>query len=173
MNQRLPARVSSPFKVNRMKLCAMLTLLASIVATTSPVAQASEEIIIKALVDGPSDLIITTNGFQWRNGANAKVGRHEGQNQPTYINDHAWYPKWEKDQEERGVDSSDTFIFPVKALNLDFELLAVGDHPDAQTIEPRTAPTVTYGQNSIIISIPDPEASSRWYVFALVGRTAE
>jgi len=128
-----------------------------------------EEVIIKVLVDGPSELIVTTNGFQWKNGMNAKPGRHESRNEPTYINETAWYPDWGANDNERGVGTSDVCPWPIKSSQFDFELLAIGDTPDATTVEPRTSPTTSYGADgSMIVSIPDPEPGSKWYVFVVI-----
>lgn len=128
-----------------------------------------EEVIVKALVDGPSEFIVTTNGFQWKNGMNAKPGKHEGRNEPTYIHATSWYPVWGAGSGERGTDTSDVFPWPVKSSRFDFELLAIGDTPNATTVEPRTSPTISYGvDGSMIISIPDPESGSKWYIFAVI-----
>jgi hypothetical protein len=131
-------------------------------------AKAQDEIIIKARVDGPSELIVSTNGFQWKNGVHAKPGRHEGRNEPTYINEIAWIPLWKHQDKDRGIDTSDMLEWPLTSLEMDFELLAIGQTPDASSVEPRTAPTMSYGAGTLIINIPDPEPGSRWYVFALV-----
>jgi hypothetical protein len=150
----------------------MKNLVALIVGIALPVF-AEEEIIIKAYVDGPSELVVTTNGFQWRNGMHAKPGRLAGRNEATYINDAAWYPQWTKQAEDRGADTSDVFPWAISTLDLDFELLAIGDTPEATTIEPRTAPTTSFAKGCLIINIPDPEPAARWYIFGLVNRAGE
>ncbi|MFH0878678.1 MAG: hypothetical protein V2A34_03100 [Lentisphaerota bacterium] len=132
---------------------------------------AQEEIIVKAYVDGPSELVITTNGFQWKNGMNAKPGRLDGRTEDTYINGKVWTPQWTKQTEDRGADTSQVFPWKIESPDLDFELLAIGDSPDVTTIEPRTAPTISYTQGAMIINIPDPEPAAKWYVFALIHRS--
>lgn len=148
-------------------------VLSAVAAMQMAAGWARAEIIVRALVDGPSELIVTTNGFHWKNGMNAKPGRHEGRNEPTYINDKAWYPKWAKANEERGTDKSETYSFPLATLEMEFELLAVGDTKDVTTIEPRTQPTMSHGEGKLVISIPDPEPGSKWYVFSLTGVVPE
>lgn len=146
--------------------------LASLLVTAVVAAEAPREVIVKARVDAASELVVTTNGFRWKNGMYAKPGRHDGRNEPTYINDVPWLPKWTKPAEERGVDTSDEFPFHFENLDLDFELLAVGDSANATNVEVRSAPTISQGANSLIINIPDPEWGSKWYIFALTQRTA-
>lgn len=146
--------------------------LASFVVTAVVAAEAPREVIVKARVDAASELVVTTNGFRWKNGMYAKPGRHDGRNEPTYINDVPWMPKWTKPAEERGVDTSDEFPFRWDHLDLDFELLAVGDSANATNVEVRSAPTISQGAHSLNINIPDPEWGSKWYVFALTPRSA-
>lgn len=148
-----------------------LASLASFVVTAVVAAEAPREVIVKARVDAASELVVTTNGFRWKNGMYAKPGRHDGRNEPTFINDVPWMPKWTKPAEERGVDTSDEFPFRFDSLDLDFELLAVGDSANATNVEVRSAPTFSQGANSLNINIPDPEWGSKWYIFALTQRT--
>jgi hypothetical protein len=149
-------------------LCTMLALFIS----TTLFAQVSEEVlVVKARVDGPSDLILTTNGIYWVNGANAKPGRHEGRNDPTYINETPWIPQWGEQEKDRGVDRSTEYPFQIETLDLAVELLAVGQTPEATTVEPRTPIAVTPGADSLIISIPDPESGSRWYILSFSRTT--
>lgn len=135
-------------------------------------AQAPTEIIIKALIDGSTELHVTTNGLQWKTGDWAKPGRHGKRNEPTHVNEQQWYPKWGKPNEEYGADASDVFPLAIPHLNLDFELLAIGSSASATNMEVRSAPTTSYGANSYIVNIPDPELGSRWYIFALTPRPA-
>src|SRR5882724_2462196 len=76
----------------------------------------TNQVTILAYVDGPSDLHVTRQGMYWFNGINAKPGRHEGHNDPTYVNGTPWFPKWGKPQEDRGVDKS--AIYPIKLESL-------------------------------------------------------
>lgn len=143
--------------------------LLALLLGAGPMVRAEEDItIIAALVDGPSQFIVTTNGFHWKNGINAKPGRHEGQNEPTYINATPWIPKW-NNPDERGPGESDEYPWQGKPARMTFELLAVGDSPEVDSIEPRTPPTVSRTDGTLVINIPDPESGSKWYVFALVG----
>lgn len=135
-------------------------------------SQEAREIIIKALIDGSTELHVTTNGLQWKTGDWAKPGRHGKKNEPTHVNQQRWFPKWTKPDEEYGADISDVFPFPVPTLNLDFELLAIGSSAFATNMEVRSAPTTSFGADSFIINFPDPELGSRWYIFALIPRPA-
>ena len=158
-----------------MKLLRSVLIAAALVTAAIALAQqpqAPKEVIIKALVDGTSELVVTTNGLHWKTGIWAKPGRHGGKSEPTYVNDEKWFPKWQKPREEYGEDTSDEFPIHFESVNLDFELLAIGTSPNATNIEVRSAPTTSYGANSFNVNIPDPELGSRWYVFALTERPA-
>ncbi len=154
-------------------LASLLVLVAGAGVRIALAGESPREVIVKARIDGASELIITTNGLRWKNGMYAKPGRHEGRQDPTYVNGTPWMPKWEKPGEERGVDTSDLFPLKFATLDLDFELLAVGDSASATNIEVRSSPTLSTGSGSFIVNIPDPEWGSKWYVFALTERTPE
>ena len=67
------------------------------------------ELTIEAFVDGPSSLRFTRSGFYWSNGRNAKPGRHDALNEPTYVNGKAWMPRWSKGHTDRGEDTTEPF----------------------------------------------------------------
>jgi hypothetical protein len=129
------------------------------------------EIQIIALIDGITELHVTKTGLFWVNGMYAKPGMHEPGNFPTYINGQPWIPRWHKPGTRRGVDTCDPFALPVPSLDLDLELIAVGEKPDAKGIEPRSPITVSRNGDELIVTIPEPEWGSRWYNFALVPLT--
>src|ERR1039457_5559764 len=101
------------------------------VSQASPLPTATNQITILAFIDGPSDLYVTKQGMYWFNGINAKPGRLDGRNEPTYVNGTAWFPKWGKQQQDRGIDKSDIYSIKLESLELDFTLLAVGTNTDA------------------------------------------
>ena len=55
---------------------------------------AGAPIIVEALIDGPSELRVTTRGLYWINHRNAKPGLHEKHNDPTYVDGREWKPVW-------------------------------------------------------------------------------
>ena len=131
------------------------------------VAPRPGEIVIQAYVDGITELHVSREGLRWVNGAFAKPGLHDG-NWPTFVNGQQWYPEWQKPNQARGVDRSKLFPLAVPSLNLELELIAVGKERDARGIEPRSPMTVNYGDDELVVIIPDPEFGPRWYTFALV-----
>src|SRR5437868_10166 len=96
------------------------------IAVLGHAQQAPLEVTIEAYVDGPSSLRFTQSGFSWRNGPNSKPGRHNGKNEPTYVNGKAWMPKWNKNGQDSGEDFTETFPWRIPNVDLTWEVVAVG-----------------------------------------------
>jgi hypothetical protein len=128
-----------------------------------------KEIIVEALIDGDSELWVTSKGIYWKNVGKetAKPGRHDGKNEPTYVNGKRWMPEWGKPQEERGFDESKSFSMPIGKVNLRFELQAVGTEKGREGIDTRDAVTMSSSGDALVIRIPDHQMDSRWYRFRL------
>ncbi len=137
-------------------------------AAAEPPATDAPRTTIEALIDGPSELRVTQTGIYWINTRNAKPGRHERRDEPTYVNDKPWKPAWKNPGEERGADTSDPYPLKLDPAHLQFELLAVGDTHGATGIQKRSAITVKKAGADLSILIPDPERGSKWYRFALI-----
>lgn len=73
----------------------LLFLLAVNLAFASP-----NELHVKAFVDGKSVLCIKGDNIWWVNYWNDPPGKWQGKNEPTYINDVAWQPKWHGEKKE-------------------------------------------------------------------------
>lgn len=86
-----------------------------------------KEITVEALVDGPSVLHFSPTGIYWTNGGNAKPGRHEAHNYPTYVNGKAWTPKWGKDGDDRGVDQSEAYPMQIGSTEYEMEVVSISD----------------------------------------------
>jgi hypothetical protein len=71
---------------------------------------------VRARIDGPSQLILSPEGIRWYHWDwTAVPGRHEGRNDPTYLNDVAWYPDWPQFGENRNIQAYSSY-------NTDFNL---------------------------------------------------
>jgi len=128
-----------------------------------------KEIVVEALIDGDSELWVTPTGLYWKcvGKGVAKPGRHNGRNEPTYINGKRWMPEWGKPQESRGADQSKPLSLPIGNVNFKFELQAVGKEKGAQGIDDRD-PVVTKMQGgAFVIHISDSQMDPRWYRFRL------
>lgn len=136
--------------------------------TSSAFAQfGPKELIIEALIDGPSSFHLRAEGVYWENGNNAKPGKWSGNDQPTYINDAPWKPRWNKSKEERGKDKTELNRIPFGTIDVEFELLAVTKIRGETGIEKRTPIATKREGNEFIVTIPDPEMEARWYKFVL------
>ena len=151
-----------------MKLLLLLTAFA--VLFFPNVARADllpTELVIEALVDGPSMFHVRADGVFWENGDNGKPGKHAGHDEPTYINGAAWTPRWGKSRELRGRDKTEMNRINLGSIDLEFELIAVTQHRGETGIEQRSEIATKVDRNDFVITIPDPEPGSRWYKFVV------
>jgi len=154
--------------------------------TSQPAAGGVE---IEAMIDGNTELWVTRHGIQWKHlGGAAKVGRHVGHDEPTWVNGKPWKPSWGKPDGHRAADRTHIYpldIGPIHDLRL--ELVAIGLQRGAEGIE-RRSPITTHhartvktspdpGPNgnamgqvvaqAVVFTFPDPEGGHRWYRFRL------
>jgi hypothetical protein len=116
---------------------------------------------VEALVDGPSTLYVRKDGLLWVNGGNAKPGLSE---EPTYVDDKPWLPKWGDPERKRGADRTDVFSITLPSLDLKVDLVSNMEKRGAEGIDTSRRPIDAKRRgNEIIILIPDPEPGARWY----------
>jgi hypothetical protein len=128
------------------------------------------ELIVEALIDGPSTFHLRAEGVYWVNGANGKPGKHQGHDDPTFINDRAWRPRWSHSKEDRGPDRCEIYRIPFGTIDVDFQLLAITELRGESGIQHRTEVAAKREGNEFIVTIPDPEPGHRWYKFVLRKR---
>lgn len=127
--------------------------------------------VIESVIDGPSELRVKKDGIYWINGGNAKPGRHEGQEMPTYVNGKSWRPNWKESRKDRGVDRSATkSVEGIDPSKIEFKLVMVGLTRDGVGIEKRDEVRTAKAGDEFSIVIPDSQTGSRWYRFELVQR---
>jgi hypothetical protein len=131
----------------------------------------AKSLIIEALIDGPSELRVQKEDLYWINEANAKPGRHNGINEPTYVNEVAWQPEWENPA-DRGDDKSKPYHLPerVDPGRFDFKLISVSTKRGDPGIEQRDPIKAKGVGSDFSVSIPDKLSGARWYKFALVPK---
>lgn len=141
-----------------------------------PIGHAAESkdnkaVVIETLIDGPSELRVKKDGIYWINGGNAKPGRHDGQEEPTYVNGKSWRPNWRESEKDRGVDRSATkSVDGLNPTKTEFKLVMVGFARDSAGIEKRDQIQITRKGAELSIIIPDSQSGSRWYRFELIQR---
>lgn len=122
----------------------------------------AQPITVEALIDGNTELHITSEGLYWSQaGGQAKPGLHEGKNEPTYVNGSRWKPKW-RTKGSAGPDVCEVYAISTTAPNLTFETVQISDERFGKN-EPRTPVSGAVKDNHYIITIKDPENGSRWY----------
>jgi len=133
-------------------------------------AAAQGEVIVEALIDGNSELHVTSTGLYWKHlGHMSKPGMHSRNNLPTYINHTAWMPEWGQPTTTSAADQSKPYPLDLGKLGFSVETLAVGGGDDDKTpekiqgIEPRDPVTIADKGAEQVISIPDRQFGAKWY----------
>jgi len=130
--------------------------------------EAPKEVIVQALIDGSTELRITAEGIYWAIlGGVAKPGRHQGADEPTYVNGSAWRPRYEENRQDRGTDTSAVYRMPLFPEMMKFELLAVGPEKDSNGVERRSPISERRSDKDYVLTIPDNDGGSRWYKIRL------
>jgi len=143
-------------------IATVLALAINAQAETKP-----EELVIEAQVDGPSALHIKPSSIYWENGVNAKPGKANLLNEPTYVNGIAWLPKWKKPKEGRGSDSTSPYAVGLGTTDLKYELLSVTLERGQTGIEERSSIVEKREHGEYVITIPDVQSGERWYKFVV------
>jgi len=83
---------------------------------------------VRAFIDGRSHLIVQRDTVHWHHLDYAAPGRLEGANEPTYLNDTAWFPTWPDvpDPENRGCDCDSSCFVGVPTLAVQAQTVALG-----------------------------------------------
>jgi hypothetical protein len=126
-----------------------------------------DELVVEAIIDGPAVFHLREDGFYWENGKNAKPGKWNGRDEPTYVNGTPWVPHWAKSREERGKDKCELFRTSLGTVDVEFKLIAVTKRRGETGIEPRSEIATKREGNEFVITIPDTEPEARWYKFSL------
>lgn len=132
-------------------------------AKPSPKQRPLEQFFVEALVDGDSELCVTPIGIYWRSLGVAKPGRHGGRNEPTFVNGQAWMPQWGQANQERGRDETALLPLAVGDLDLEFEVMAVGQNRGDRGILARSPVGSRREENKLVVTIPDKNIGSVWY----------
>ena len=128
-------------------------------------------LVIEAFIDGPSELRVRKDGLYWINFDNAKPGKHDNANYPTYINGKAWQPGWKNARKARGADKSSVHATSSNDPGkLELKLLAVTLARGQTGIEKRDEIKVSVVDQELSIIIPDGQSGARWYKFALIPK---
>jgi hypothetical protein len=124
--------------------------------------ETEETITVEALIDGNTELHVTTEGIYWMvPGGDAKPGLHNNGDEPTYLNGRRWKPEW-RVPGERGPDTSEDYPIKTASPKLTVETLNVSRERSGKN-ENRTPVATTVKDDHFVIKISDPEGGSRWY----------
>lgn len=127
-----------------------------------------ETLVVEAHIDGPSEFRVKKGAVYWINGPNAKPGRHDGKNLPTYLNGKEWKPVWQIPDKDRGRDTcAEEAVSGIDPNAFTFTLISVGETREATGIEKRDGIEVSTKEGELAIRIPDSQGGSRWYKFEL------
>jgi hypothetical protein len=127
-----------------------------------------KDIIVEALIDGDAELWVTPGGIYWKNpGVVSKPGKHQGKDEPTYVNGEKWMPEWGQPADGRAKDQSKPLALAIGNVHFKLELQAVGTERGRQSIEDRDPIETRTEGEAFVVRIPDHQIGSRWYRFRL------
>lgn len=156
-----------------MRMKPLITLVIVNLAITMCLAQTPQgktnpkEITIDAYIDGPSTLHLSLAGIYWTNGGNAKPGRHDAHNYPTYVDGKPWIPKWGKEGDDRGQDTSDVYPLTLTTIDYELEVMGISDRKGSSKKDRRTEPAPVRQNGEFVVNINDPENGAKWYKLRL------
>ncbi len=133
--------------------------------------QKDNELVIEAYIPIVARFVVDSNGIHWESRNGRKPGTNFGKklNEPTYINQYAWYPRWSTGIYEKALDQSE--LCPVRIPltdTLGFELLGVGESRDSYTMkECPTIKTFRYNNIKFVIALAGKEIHYKWCRFRL------
>lgn len=131
--------------------------------------------VVEALIDGDSELCVTPKGIYWKSLGVAKPGRHNGRNEPTFVNGQPWMPQWGRPIEDRGVDQTGLLPLNINTDALTVEVVAVG-HTRGEPGKLSRTPTQVRREDGVLaVVIPDKDAGPVWYTlrFSRLGDAPE
>jgi hypothetical protein len=145
-----------------------LVVLAPLVLTAGPALaqsslhsdQVTVSYLVRADIDGHSNLILSGQSAQWYNFDYAVPGRHMGKNNPTIINGTKWYPKWPPLTPNGNCNKCHSSIFtnvmppvPQEVDAFYFRALSCRDHCSAR-----------YSDGVLVLGFNDnPSPGDAWY----------
>lgn len=144
-----------------------LVVLMPLVLTAGPAyaqsslhsGQVTVSYLVRADIDGHSNLILSGHSARWYNFTFAVPGRHNGMNDPTIINGVKWFPQWPPlgpDEHCQCYSSTFTHLMPPVPQEIDgfyFRALSCRDHCSARYSD--GVLTLGFNDNSI--------GSDAWY----------
>jgi hypothetical protein len=123
------------------------------------------DLLVRAYVDGRSELLLSRAGMRWHHVSGAAPGRWRGANEPTFVNGNAWTPAWPAEGENRDCGCASDVAPNVAPL---------GFKPQTVTMKPITGRgTVTVEQPTqqnqfeARIVFDDPAREPGWYEVAI------
>ncbi len=137
-------------------------------ANPQATASDTDTVLIEALIDGVSELVVSPTGISWRNYRWAKPGRHNGRNEPTWVNGKAWKPKWKRPRVERGSDVTQELPLAIGKTSYKLEVLSIGRSRKARGTQNRGPIKARQRGKNFVVAINDAAGSSAWYRFRLV-----
>ena len=121
----------------------------------------------RAFIDGSDHVLIQGNTIRYKHLAHFLPGTWDGHDDPTFINNEAWYPQWEMPGSQE-PQSSDEYgsLWPglpqVDGVEVQLEVIAA-----RYSISIEQQPHRDNGFQAVILLDDDPPGGADWYEFAL------
>ena len=139
----------------------------TVTATPTPIPPTT--LRVRAYIDGDSDLIVQGNTVRWHHLGAAAPGRLLGVDEPTYLNDVAWYPAWPDtpDSENRDCHCDSSSHVGVPALAKQDQIVSLkifqARHKVAVVQQPKAGNDYT-----LIVHFDDiPPGGADWYEISI------
>jgi hypothetical protein len=136
-----------------------------IISSTPHWREVSRLSVIEAWIDGPTELRVTKTGIYWIS-RSEKPGKHDGLNQPTYVDNHPWQPEWKKPG-TRGADISNEYPLPSEPGKLQFQLIAATQSRGGTNPQRRDPIKTKLVDGEYSIFIPEGQSGACWYKFVI------
>lgn len=131
--------------------------------------EGDDELVIQALIDGHSTLLVEAAGLHWSVERFAKLGQHQGPREPTYVNGLPWQPIWYRSEKTHGSDISRLYPFRIDLKSLRLKSATISIVRNGNPLPPSEAVKVSKQGGVMTINIPDNDGGSRWYTIRLSG----
>jgi len=155
------------------RILAAKALIASMIPAKGA-SSAVQSITVSALIDGDSELHVSSRGLYWRHVSDqsAKPGLMSGRSEPTYLNGIGWIPRWGQPGDQ-AVDQSSPMLLPIVDIHFTLQMVSIGAQLESSGIENRDSVNAEVRNGELIVSIPDSQPGARWYRFRLVRALAD
>lgn len=144
--------------------------------STDPWSKPVESIVIEALVDGKSDLIVLPDGLAWRHHSWNKPGELEDKRRFVLVNGRKWYPQWSRTEPtEASADVSEMYPLRIGPVAHDTHVLSIQEERGGKHVPERGKVKGVQNEDTeglLVVTIDDAKSGPAWYRLLLTPTMA-